>query len=181
MLFYLLLDSRTSSWRLVRRAQTKSELRRDSLAGRQAGLSILHPSSPLHNVKLSCSRIVGSVFLYPACQGRPTTLRGWAKFPLPAFAGAVMPGTGGIRLHQTVSMIGSVKIGFWRNAVRMERAEHVCSARVVQTSTCSAMERASSTSMPRYLTVLSIFLSPARAARRANYRYAGRSGLPWSV
>jgi len=33
-------------------------------------------------------------------------------------------------------------------------------APVVQTSTCSAMARASSTSMPRYLTVLSIFVCP---------------------
>src|SRR5438067_3792336 len=35
-------------------------------------------------------------------------------------------------------------------------------APVVQTSTCSAMVRASSTSMPRYLTVLSIFVCPTR-------------------
>ena len=40
----------------------------------------------------------------------------------------------------------------------MGRAEHVCSARVIQTSTCSAMARASSTSMPRDRTVLSIFV-----------------------
>jgi len=33
-------------------------------------------------------------------------------------------------------------------------------APVVQTSTCSAMARASSTSIPRYLTVLSIFVCP---------------------
>src|SRR5207244_3974057 len=45
---------------------------------------------------------------------------------------------------------------------RLERrAEHVCSARVFQTSTCSAMARASSTSMPRYLTVLSILVCPS--------------------
>jgi hypothetical protein len=46
----------------------------------------------------------------------------------------------------------------WRFSAQMERAEQICSARVVQTSTCSAMARASSTSIPRYLTVLSIFL-----------------------
>src|SRR5467141_5150953 len=34
------------------------------------------------------------------------------------------------------------------------RAEHVRSAQVFQTSTCSAIARASSTSMPRYRTVL---------------------------
>jgi hypothetical protein len=37
----------------------------------------------------------------------------------------------------------------------VSRAEHVRSARVLQTSTCSAIDRASSTSIPRYLTVLS--------------------------
>ncbi len=42
------------------------------------------------------------------------------------------------------------------------RAEHACSARAIQTSTCSAIARASSTSMPRYLTVLSIFVFPSR-------------------
>ncbi len=36
----------------------------------------------------------------------------------------------------------------------LERAERVCSARIRQTSTCSAMRRASSTSMPRLRTVL---------------------------
>jgi hypothetical protein len=40
-------------------------------------------------------------------------------------------------------------------------AEHVSSARVFQTSTCSAMARASSTSMPRYLTVLLILVGPS--------------------
>src|SRR6202040_2682278 len=53
-----------------------------------------------------------------------------------------------------------VEVRSWRDAAQMERAEHVCSARVIQTSTCSAMARASSTSMPRYLTVLSIFVCP---------------------
>src|SRR5258705_13379542 len=41
------------------------------------------------------------------------------------------------------------------------RAEHFRSARVFQTSTCSAIARASSTSMPRYLTVLSILVCPS--------------------
>ena len=43
------------------------------------------------------------------------------------------------------------------------RAEHFRSARVFQTSTCSAIARASSTSMPRYLTVLSILVCPSRS------------------
>lgn len=38
--------------------------------------------------------------------------------------------------------------------------ELVCSAQVFQTSTCTAIARASSTSIPRYLTVLSIFVCP---------------------
>ena len=48
------------------------------------------------------------------------------------------------------------------------RAEQVRSAQVDQTSTCSAIERASSTSMPRYLTVLSILVWPSKSctARR---------------
>src|SRR5271165_6604827 len=41
-------------------------------------------------------------------------------------------------------------------------AEHVRSARILQTSTCSAMARASSTSMPRYRTVLSILVWPSK-------------------
>jgi len=41
------------------------------------------------------------------------------------------------------------------------RAEHVGSARVSQTSTCSAIAKASSTSIPRYLTVLSILVWPS--------------------
>jgi hypothetical protein len=51
-------------------------------------------------------------------------------------------------------------------------AEQVRSAQVVQTSTCSAMARASSTSMPRYLTVLSILVWPSRicTARRLPVR-----------
>ena len=39
---------------------------------------------------------------------------------------------------------------------------------VVQTSTCSAMARASSTSMPRYLTVLSIFVCPNSSCTARN-------------
>ena len=51
----------------------------------------------------------------------------------------------------------------WHETAVENRAEHVCSARVLQTSTCSAIARASSTSMPRYLTVLSIFVCPRRS------------------
>src|SRR5580704_12603844 len=43
------------------------------------------------------------------------------------------------------------------------RAEHVRSARVFQTSTCSAIAKASSTSMPGYLTVLSILVCPSKS------------------
>jgi len=49
-------------------------------------------------------------------------------------------------------------VRLWPKAAVRRRAEHVRSARVVQTSTCSAIASASSTSIPRYRTVLSIFL-----------------------
>src|ERR1700735_5058602 len=42
-------------------------------------------------------------------------------------------------------------------------AEQVRSAQVFQTSTCSAIARASSTSMPRYRTVLSILVCPSKS------------------
>ena len=51
----------------------------------------------------------------------------------------------------------------WHETAVKGRAEHVRSARVIQTSTCSAIASASSTSMPRYLTVLSIFVCPSRS------------------
>jgi hypothetical protein len=51
----------------------------------------------------------------------------------------------------------------WPEASDAYRAEHVGSARVFQTSTCSAIECASSTSMPRYLTVLSILVCPSKS------------------
>ena len=40
-------------------------------------------------------------------------------------------------------------VAAWHDSAMRWRAEHVCSARVFQTSTCSAMASASSTSMPR--------------------------------
>ncbi len=43
----------------------------------------------------------------------------------------------------------------------VEGAEHVRSAPVIQMSTCSAISSASSISIPRYLTVLSIFVCPS--------------------
>jgi hypothetical protein len=43
----------------------------------------------------------------------------------------------------------------------LERTERVCSARIRQTSTCSAMTRASSNSMPRWRTALSILACPS--------------------
>jgi hypothetical protein len=52
------------------------------------------------------------------------------------------------------------QVSFWHSGDDEEGAKPVGFAPVVQTSTCSAMARASSTSMPRYLTVLSIFVCP---------------------
>ena len=54
-------------------------------------------------------------------------------------------------------------VRFWHKPAVGGRAEYVRSARVFQTSTCSAIARASSTSMPRYLTVLSILVCPSRS------------------
>jgi hypothetical protein len=60
----------------------------------------------------------------------------------------------------------------WPQAAEERRAEHVRSARVLQTSTCSAIAIASSTSIPRYLTVLSILVWPSKSwtARRLPVR-----------
>src|SRR5437762_8306598 len=49
------------------------------------------------------------------------------------------------------------------------------SNRAIQTSTCSAMASASSTSMPRYRTVLSISCGQAKAGPHAGCRCDGRS------
>ena len=49
------------------------------------------------------------------------------------------------------------------SSISGNRAERTCSARLDQRSICSAMERASSTSMPRYLTVLSILECPSKS------------------
>src|SRR5258708_1948302 len=49
----------------------------------------------------------------------------------------------------------------WHKPAVRGRAEHVRSARVFQTSTCSAIAKASSTSIPRYRTVLSILVCPS--------------------
>ena len=46
----------------------------------------------------------------------------------------------------------------------------------IQTSTCSAVASASSTSMPRYRTMLSILCDPTRAERPASCRCADKSG-----
>src|SRR5216684_6998408 len=51
---------------------------------------------------------------------------------------------------------------YWHKPAVGGWAEHVRSAQVFQTSTCSAIARASSTSIPRYLTVLSILVWPSR-------------------
>ena len=52
----------------------------------------------------------------------------------------------------TSPIVAKPAVGAW--------AEHVRSAPVHQTSTCSAIAKASSTSMPRYLAVLSILVWP---------------------
>jgi len=54
-------------------------------------------------------------------------------------------------------------VAYWSVSAVNGRAEHVCSAQVFQTSTCSAIARASSTSIPRYLTVLSILVWPSKS------------------
>jgi hypothetical protein len=54
-------------------------------------------------------------------------------------------------------------VRWWPQAADDGRAEHVRSALVIQTSTCSAIASASSTSMPRYRTVLSILVWPSKS------------------
>src|SRR5579863_3023382 len=49
----------------------------------------------------------------------------------------------------------------------------------VQISVCSEIDRASSMSIPRYRTVLSIFVCPTAAERLSGYRCVGRSTSPW--
>ena len=59
-----------------------------------------------------------------------------------------------------------------RKSCATNRAERTGSARLDHRSTCSAMARASSTSMPRYRTVLSILVWPSKSctARRLPVR-----------
>src|ERR1019366_9802605 len=79
----------------------------------------------------------------------------------------------GDRWIQTIEESATVVLG---SAVHVKgrdiRAERASSARADQRSTCSAIERASSTSMPRYLTVLSILVWPSNSctARRLPVR-----------
>ena len=54
-------------------------------------------------------------------------------------------------------------VAYWPVSAVNRWAEHVCSAQVFQTSTCSAIARASSNSMPRYRTVLSILVCPSKS------------------
>jgi hypothetical protein len=68
--------------------------------------------------------------------------------------------------------------GYGTKLLRDCWAENVRSARVFQTSICSAIAMASSTSMPRYRTVLSIFVWP-KAGPHAGCRCDGRSALSW--
>src|SRR6516165_11675680 len=53
------------------------------------------------------------------------------------------------------------EVAFWHEGEAEGGQSQFGFAPVVQTSTCSAMARASSTSMPRYLTVLSILVCPS--------------------
>src|SRR6516225_10628436 len=64
------------------------------------------------------------------------------------------------------------QVSYWHEAPLAIRQSNVRSARILQTSTCSAMASASSTSIPRYRTVLSIFLWPSKSwtARRLPVR-----------
>ena len=64
----------------------------------------------------------------------------------------------------------------WHKPAVRWRAEHVRSARAFQTSTCSAIAKASSTSMPRYLTVLSILVCPSKSWTALRFPVADRSG-----
>ena len=66
------------------------------------------------------------------------------------------------RIHSPMGAAYS-GVAYWSVSAVNGRAEHVCSAQVFQTSTCSAIARASSTSMPRYLTVLSILVWPSKS------------------
>ena len=63
----------------------------------------------------------------------------------------------------TVTRVAEIKIVKPNPAVG-RRAEHFRSAQATQTSTCSAIASASSTSMPRYRTVLSILVCPSSHA-----------------
>jgi hypothetical protein len=65
--------------------------------------------------------------------------------------------------HPSQKLARQPDVGSWHKAAAGGRAEHVRSARVFQTSTCSAIAKASSTSIPRYLTVLSILVWPRRS------------------
>src|SRR5258706_4907275 len=69
----------------------------------------------------------------------------------------------------------------WHKAAVGGWAEHVCSARVFQTSTCSAIAKASSTSIPRYLTVLSILVWPSKSWTALRLPVRRRSRLPSCV
>jgi hypothetical protein len=65
--------------------------------------------------------------------------------------------------HQQFFCSRRTEACLWHRPAVRGRTEHVRSARVFQISTCSAIARASSTSMPRYLTVLSISVCPSRS------------------
>jgi hypothetical protein len=65
-----------------------------------------------------------------------------------------------LRIVSRLIGAASMMVNFWHEGELKEGQSQVGFAPVVQTSTCSAMARASSTSMPRYLTMLSIFVCP---------------------
>jgi hypothetical protein len=77
----------------------------------------------------------------------------------PAERGNFLPASVGDLFHSKPS----VQFPSLAQTGSLRSAEHVRSARVFQTSTCSAIARTSSTLMPRYLTVLSILVCPSRS------------------
>jgi hypothetical protein len=92
----------------------------------------------------------------------------WGKVISPPASSRSETATGPI--FRNARLANGGKDRCWHETGWSGRARPLCP--VIQTSTCSAMARASSTSMPRYLTVLSILVWPSRSctARRLPVR-----------
>jgi hypothetical protein len=67
-------------------------------------------------------------------------------------------------------------VGLWHGSDAADSAELFCSAPIHQMPTCSATARASSASMPRQRTMLSIFLCPTTAVLRSHCQCNGGFG-----